>query len=218
MNPPQSLRDRIEADLVPVKPLPAAWKQALLALPWILLCLLFCLFAFELRHDSETLGLGLTWGLSALAIAFAFFLFALAGREGLPARGLLPRNAALLALAACVFHTFMAWLTYRTSPVFVSDAETLSAALACFGIVSAIGAPLTLLLVLSAARGVCLRPWTAGLLAGLGGALAADAIWRVVCPFTTFDHVLMGHSSGMCFLALLGMAFSLVLARCRRTG
>lgn len=71
-------------------------------------------------------------------------------------------------------------------------------------------AALTSVLVLHAFP---VRPGVAGLLAGLGGGLMADAGWRLFCHFSDPAHVLGAHLGSVLVVAAAGAGLTRWLAR-----
>lgn len=206
----EDLWARVEADAAPVEPLDSPWRRSLVLLFWSALSLVVVLLSFGLREDCSTLGIGLSWLPSFVALALAYLLFVLAGRESIPGAGIRPLPAILWSLAACGIHLAISHLTYKQSPNSVPPEQAGQMHTMCVMATLAIGAPLILLGVRIAHSGLLIRPWVAGLLTGVSAGVVADAVWRLHCPYTGPEHFFLAHTGPYAALIVFGL---LVLRR-----
>ncbi|MFZ0428443.1 MAG: NrsF family protein [Acidobacteriota bacterium] len=202
----ERLKEDIAGDLRPVRPLRPFWRRVLpVAGLWLLLALAV-LSVFGLRADHEALGPLGTWlvpALQGLAVAaLAVYLY----RSIFP--GSLPPQGALTGaiLAALVTHIFaVAWTEHLH---FNSPADhPLRAGLVCFSFVLLLGLPLLGGFVWLVRAGLFARPIRIGLLAGLAGGLAAEAAWRLHCPYTNWQHIVFSHTLGALVITALGVLY-----------
>jgi hypothetical protein len=215
IEPPSALRDAIRADLHPVHPLRSPVRRALWLLPLAAATLVCAVVVFSLRRDAPALGWALTWGGSIAQGLIGIWLIMLALRDAIPGREL---NARLVVIALAVVLGFSAGLTletWRVSPIGIRMAWALITT-ECFVGTWVTSLPLLFGAVLLVARAFPTRPWTTGLLAGLGAGAAADAGWRLFCHFTTPAHVLLSHTAGMLAAGVTGALLASVAGARRK--
>lgn len=206
MKMPEDVRARIRSDLRPVKPMPRPWQRALACLPLVLLVFAAAPLLLGVRADIEQVGPWLAWGGSLFQIAVAVALIAAALREAVPAEGL-PRDlAGALMVAGATAAAALAVMTHAVSPEAATRAETFGDWYFCWKGAFMAGAPLLLLVIVLVGRGLVVRPWLAGALAGLGAGSAIDAGWRLYCNYSSPVHVLTSHGGAVLALALVGIA------------
>jgi hypothetical protein len=198
---PSALRDRVFADLRPVRPLADPWKRALVLAPIGLLLVALVHMRWGTRSD---LGAGLLWGLSLLQIAVGVGLVIAALREVIPDRALsVPVQIGLFVggFALAVGVTYLAW---HASPSIAPAAKRYLFWKSCFSGTIEVGLPALLVILALATRGMMWRPVLVGGLAGLAAGLIADAGWRTFCNVSEPAHVLSAHIAGVVALAILG--------------
>ncbi len=203
----EALRARLGGELRPVRPfLPGRWMVLFLAL-FVSVCLIYLGLRFGWRVDSDTLGVPWVWGLSALELAAAAVLLLHVLREAVPGRG---SNLAILgfgAAGAAILHAAVAMATWTRSPMAPAPGEEWRAGAYCFSYEVALGIPCVLFAVWLGRRGLTARPRRLGVLGGVGAGLAADALWRLVCPYSSPGHAFGSHSLGI--LAVVGLGLLL---------
>lgn len=207
IEPSPALRDAIRADLGPVHPLRSPLKRAMWLLPVAAATLVCAVVVFSFRRDAPTLGWLLTWGGSLGQALLGVWLIVLALRDAVPGREL---RLNLLVTCIAIVLGFSAGLTlqtWRVSPIGIRLAWALITT-ECFVGTWLTALPLLFGTVLLVSRAFPTRPWTTGLLAGLGAGATADAGWRLFCHFTTPAHVLLSHTAGMLAAALTGALLS----------
>ena len=74
----------------------------------------------------------------------------------------------------------------------------------CFWRISSLGLPPVLLVLWLLSRGLPLRPKVAGLLAGIGGGLVSEGVYRLHCGMSHPAHVLPWHTGAVLVMGLLG--------------
>ncbi len=198
------IRSRIASDLRPVKPLRRDWIRSLFVIPYALAGLGVLLLSLGLRRDAQELGPEILWGLAVLEFLAAYLIVFVALRQAVPGNTTSPRVWVGLPLLALALQSGVAWWSYQSSPLPVPPGQTLRYGMACFGLMSVFGlVPLALSLWLLS-RGLPLRPRIAGLLAGFGGGLVAEAIYRSHCPYSNLNHVITWHGGAILMLGLMG--------------
>jgi hypothetical protein len=212
IHPPASLRDAVQADLRPIRPLRAPRRRVLALVPLAAGTLVCAVLVFSLRRDATTLGFSLTWGASMLQAALGVWLIALALRDAVPGREL-HVTLALTAIAVVLgFSAALTFGTWRVSPIGLRRAWALITT-ECFVGTWVSALPLLFGAVLMVSRAFPTRPWATGLLAGLGAGAAADAGWRLFCHFSQPAHVLLSHTAGMVAAGLAGALLAQAVAR-----
>ena len=213
---PPALRAAVARDLRPVRPLASPARRALVLLAWAAVAAILVLAVRGLRSDAAELGVLLTWGVVFAEIAAGAGLVALALAAAVPARG--PgRPAALLALGgAAALFVALAAATRRASRGVEVDDPLLSFGPSCAGLQGFIGVTAFAVAALLVLRAAPLRARLAGLLAGAGTGFLAEGIYHLDCPITHLSHVLVWHGSAILLLALLGLAFGIVVERRER--
>ena len=205
---PAALRDRVSADLRPVRPLADPWKRALLLAPVALVVVAAVHARYGTRGD---LGGVLLWGASLLQMAVGLGIVTVALRGVVPGRALPLRAEAMffvLGLAVAIGVTYVAW---HASGTIAPEALRYRFWKTCFRGTIEAGLPPLVVIVALAARGVMWRPGLVGALAGLSAGLIADASWRTFCEVAEPAHVLTAHFAGVVVLAVLGAGVGRVL-------
>jgi hypothetical protein len=198
------LKDRMQRDMKPVRPLSSGWKRvSVLWAIWLGLALLV-LLAFGLRRDHEAVGLWLVWILPLVQIVFAYSILVLSMRLTIPGSAVASSALAGTALLGAAAHLVVSSVIFHLSPAGVEPGHGVHASIVCFGLTLSLSLlPLAAVLYLCS-RGFPSRPVILGLACGLGCGLSAEAVWRLHCPFNSWDHVLTSHTAAVAAAALLG--------------
>ena len=75
----------------------------------------------------------------------------------------------------------------------------------CFGRISALGVPPVILVLWLLSRGLPLRPKVAGLLAGIGGGLVSESVYRLSCGMSNPAHIVPWHTGAILVMGLFGL-------------
>ena len=205
----RELTARISQDLVVESPLGSAWKRALWLLPYALFAAAVLLVTLGLRRDASQLTLLVLWGLALVLLAAAFAVLSFILRESIPAFAMRPSVWLVALLLTFFLQQSAALLTYGQSPLAVADERVLSLGAACLARMAVIGLlPLVVALFLIS-RGLPLRPRLSGLIAGFAGGLTAEAIYRLHCPYSHWEHMLVWHSGAVVLLGFFGFVAGL---------
>jgi hypothetical protein len=212
----KTIEEQVRRDIGPVRALAPVWKRsAPLLLIWMLLTALV-LAIFGLRPESGILGPWLLWGppLIQLLAAYAVVMFAL--RLSIPGSETSIPVLVVIAALGIGLHLAISEIAFRLSPVYIAGGREMHLAIVCFLFTLGLGLiPLAFIYFLSA-KGLASRPGILGLVCGLGCGLTGEAAWRMHCPYSSWNHVLVAHSGAVLTTALLGGIISILLFRRRR--
>jgi hypothetical protein len=210
---PAALEAAIKDDLRPVRPLPPPVRRAAWAAPLALLTLVAATLVFGLRGDAPRLGWALTWGSSILQTLLGLAVIAIALREAVPGRAMRPAALLLITVVALGFSAALTLRTWSISPTGLGRFSPLVVGQICFTgtVVSAL--PLLAVTAVLASRAFIVRPWSAGMLYGLGAGLGADAGWRLFCHFSDPAHVLPTHTAAVVATAAVGVGVAVARDR-----
>jgi hypothetical protein len=215
---PEALRRAVEADLVPVRPLLPTWMRLLIAAAVAAGGLAAAAVGLQLtpRPDLQQIPLWLSWGCSALQLAVAVLLIAMALREAVPGSGPPGGSAALAVTAGVVVQVLVGIATWVHSPgAPLLPGRGLAAGLGCASHDAVVGAPALIITMWLVFRALPVRPALAGLLGGAGAAVGADAFNHLVCPMSDLRHVLVWHTGALLGLMLIGWGIGYVWERRR---
>lgn len=211
---PRSLRDAVLSDLQAVRPLPSPWRLALaIVLPWAAISLLVLGASIGFRDDLTDTG-PLSWLAFALLAAAGYALVVLVIRETLPGSAA-PRTCIGLAVSVIlVSQIALAFLLHASHPTAVPEGEGLRLSAVCAGAMTLLASPLVVGVLLVARRAYCTSPLACGILSGIGTVVAAEAVWRLHCSFTSPLHLVTAHFPPYLWLILLGvLAFRRIAPR-----
>lgn len=190
----RDVREEILRDLHPVRPLRSPWKRVVMFFgPWVAVVLGFLVFATGVRPDLGEIGALWSWGASGLFLAAAFLLAASAVRESIPGAGLptlytlgfLPLIICAQLAAAAVLHS------HHPFPVAEGDGARLSVVCSVWICVIALTGIAILGYLIT--RGLPTRRARIVLLASGAAVAAAEALWRIHCPYTSAVHLVTAH-------------------------
>ena len=199
----ERIRDEVAKSLEPVTALRPAWMSALIAVPVALFLLSVVLVVYGLRSDSASIGGLALWGPAGLMMAAAYAVLMLALVQRAPESTVSRAWWIALPLLAIAIQIGGAYwtLVYSGPPVAVSwQTEAM-----CFWRISALGVPPVLLVLWLLSRGLPLRPKVAGLLAGVGGGLVSEGVYRLHCGMSSPAHVVPWHTGAILVMGLLGL-------------
>ncbi len=200
----KQIRETLKDDFAPVKPLRAAWKRALWIFPLTLLFAAAVLFLFRIRPDNNHFHFTELYGLILLQVFACYLLLTVLLSDRIPGSLKHPLYLASFGISGIAIFLIASFLSYRISPVHPDTGQEGAMGMACISIIGAIGLLALLFGFLLARPGLPFRARSAGMLLGAGGGLAAEAVWRLHCPYTSWDHILIFHGGAVLILALLG--------------
>lgn len=201
----EALRARLPDDLRPVRPsAPGRSLTVFLALSVAAsTALLWTLLGW--RADAEPLGPPWLWGLSLVELVAAAVLAVWALGETIPAKSASLMGLALAAAGCVGVHALIYWGTYLESPLQVPEGMQWMYGMDCLRYEVVLAVPCLLFVLWLSHRGLTARTrWVAGL-GGLAAGLAADAVWRLFCPYSDALHALSSHSLGILIVVALGV-------------
>ena len=199
------LQARLPGDLRPVRPFAPRRRMVIFMVLFVPLTALVLWRVFGWRSDQGALGSPWMWGLSILELAAALWLLVRVVREVTPGRR---SSLALLGFGVAgtaVIHVAVILATFAQSQVYPDEGYEWLLGLYCFAFEVAIGIPCVLFALWLGRRGLTSSPRRLGILGGVGAGLAADAIWRLVCPYSALDHAFGSHSAGILALVAFGL-------------
>jgi hypothetical protein len=210
---PKELRDAVQRDLRPTRPLRSPSVRALVLIPLAIAIVISVPGLRFFRSDISAVGLVRAWGFS-FGQAFAGLLIIVAAlRESIPGRGL--SRGAIVATIAIGLAIPFALLAVTASAYDVGPApgHALEEGIGCFRVSAISAIPALIAAALLAARAFPLRPALAGALYGLGCGLIADAGLRLFCEYTVPSHVVFGHGGAILGAMAVGAVVAKILRR-----
>ncbi len=160
---------------------------------------------FGWRPDHNALGSPWMWGLSAIELAAALVLLARVLREAVPAKSSSLALLIFVAAGTAAIHVAIILATFNRSRVYPAAGDEWTIGLYCFKFEVALAIPCVLFALWLGRRGLTTRPRRLGVLGGIGAGLAADAVWRLVCPYSAPVHAFGSHSLGIVAVVGLGL-------------
>lgn len=207
------LKSRIGPQSTPVRPLAPPELRALwMFIVWSALAVC-TLELLGFRSDFSVLGPWRSLGFSSTEIVLCLALVFLSLRSCVPAMSWSRGTAVSLAAVALVLHLIISWATLARSDLAPPQAAELHDGLACLASIMALGLVPFVLGSVLLVRGFLVRDLTAFVLMGLASGLAAEATWRLHCPYSAWSHVLLFHSSALLLFALVGIGTAMLVRR-----
>lgn len=198
------IRSAIDRDLAPVRPLRAPWIRALLPVAASAAGVALVVGVAGMRDDAGIIGSGLLLGVTVAQVASCAALFVVCFRWAVPGMSGSRWTALVLAAGALVMQVLATAAVARRSAIAPSDA--VRAGLACFSAIAVVAvAPLATGAALLS-RGLVTAWRAAYALLGFASGVAAEAAWRLHCPYSTWDHVLLSHWAPVAFIACAALA------------
>jgi len=212
---PNGLREAIESDLQPVRPLHPAWVRTMLAVAILAVVLAFVLAKASLRPDMDQLPMWLSWGCSILQLALGILLIGLALREAVPGEGIPGGAVRIAALTALAVQILVGVATSIYSPAITMLGSGIAPGIGCFKHESAMALPTFVVTMWLVFRALPLRAPTAGLLGGAGATVASDAVIHLLCPMSNLSHVLVWHTGAVIVFMTVGWVAGMTWERLR---
>ncbi len=212
---PDRLRQALERDARPVRPLSPAWLRLGWVLLWGLSVATVVPALFGMRRDAGALGFFLVWGVGVAQLGLGLWLVYLALRESVPAAGFSRGVRLASLLVAGAVPAAAGIIIWARLEMPLPGPMGLAKGLTCMTMETALGLPALLLTVLLVGRAWAVRPRWAGLLGGAGAGLLADAVQHLICPVADLQHVLIWHGAAIILLSLAGWVAGLMIERRR---
>jgi hypothetical protein len=122
-------------------------------------------------------------------------------------------TALVWVAGALLVHIVVSWATLERSALSPPAGHEWRIALACLSAITLLSlAPLALGIALLS-RGLLTRLLPVFVLTGLASGLAAESLWRLHCPYSSWSHVLPFHSGALAVPLLVGWAATMWLRR-----
>lgn len=207
------LRSEIGPELAPVRPFSPPGARALwLMVVWLALGAgVFMLLGP--RQDIGVLGAWRSIGLSLVELVACFMLAVVAFRLAVPAMAGSTRGALAWVAVALGLHLVISWVTLDRSAMSPPHGQEWRDGLTCLASIAALGAAPLVMGAALLARGLLRHYLVPFLLTGFASGLAGEAIWRLHCPYSAWDHVLLFHSGALLLFLLLGSVAAWVVRR-----
>lgn len=212
---PNDLREAIEGDLDPVRPLHPAWVRTMLAVAILVVVLAFVLAKASLRPDMDQLPIWLSWGCSILQLALGVLLIGLALREAVPGEGIPGGAVRIAAITALAVQILVGIATSIYSPAITMPGSGIAPGIGCLKHETAMALPTFLVTLWLVFRALPLRAPTAGLLGGAGATVASDAVIHLLCPMSNLSHVFVWHTGALILFMALGWFAGTIWERLR---
>lgn len=210
---PNGLRQAIENDHQPVRPLHPAWMRTIFAAAILAVVLAFVLASASLRPDIDQLPMWLSWGCSALQLVLGILLIGLALRESVPGEGI-PRGAVrVAALTALAVQILVGIATSIFSPAIAMPGSGIAPGIGCLKHETAMALPTFAVTLWLVFRALPLRAPTVGLLGGAGATVASDALIHLLCPMSNLSHVLVWHTGAVILFMTIGWTIGAIWQR-----
>jgi len=206
---PNDLRDKIQGDLRPTRPLRPPYVRALVLIPLAVAIVLSVPGLRVFRSDMHAIGFLKAWGFSFGQALAGLVIIGVALRESIPGRGL-SRSAiaATVAIGLAIPFALLA-VTASAFNIGPEPGRGFEEGIGCFRVSAISAVPALIAAAFLAARALPTRPALAGALYGLGCGLIADAGLRLFCEYTSPGHVLLGHGGAI----MAAMGFGAVVAK-----
>jgi hypothetical protein len=213
---PPKLRDAIERDLKPARPLARPSRRALMLVPIAVAVVVGIPAWHAFRPDMPVIGFLRAWGFSIGQAVAGLMVVFVALREAIPGRSLSRTAIALTLLLGIALPGIILLLTTSTFTIGPESGDAFVEGLACFRVSALASLPALLFAAVLVARAYPLHAMTAGALYGLGAGLMSDAGLRLYCGYSTPGHVVFGHIGAVAAVAIAGAAVAMVIERVRR--
>jgi hypothetical protein len=212
---PETLRQAIQDDPHPVRPLHPIWRRTLLATATMAVILAFSLATASLRPDIHELPMWLSWGCSTFQLGLGILLIALALREAVPGAGVPAGFIRIAVVTALAMQILVGIATSVFSPAVPMPGSGMTAGVGCLQHEALVALPTFVVTLWLVFRALPMRAPTAGLLGGAGAAVASDAVLHLLCPMSNLLHVLVWHTGAVVLFMGLGWVVGWAWARLR---
>jgi hypothetical protein len=197
----------LSSDFKPVRPLAHPRLRALWITPVWLLIVAIVLVVLGLRPDYTRLGPEATWGLSFIQLLACLLVFYAMLRSTIPGDSMPLWILASIGLSGMVIHAGVSWISDQWSPNLAEPGHEWRAGLACLSAIIIFALLPFAFGIVWIRAGLPIQARATGILLGLGSGLAAEAAWRLHCPISSWDHVLVSHSGAVLVAMACGLMF-----------
>jgi len=214
---PETLREAVEGDLHPVRPLHPAWQRTLVvaAVATLVMATVFLILKMQLRSDMDQLPIWLGWGCTVLELIVGILIVGLALREAIPG-GAVPtgtvRTAIGTGLALQILVGIVTWVHSAGMPM---GNDWFAKGFGCLTHDTLMVLPIFAVTLWMVFRALPMRAPIAGLLGGAGVAITGDAITHLLCPMSDLRHVLVWHTGAIFGFMAIGWLAGTLWARNR---
>jgi hypothetical protein len=212
---PNGLREAIRQDSRAVQPLHPAWLRTVVSTGVLAVVLAFALASSSLRTDLDQLPMWLSWGCSALQLVLGVLLIAMALRESVPGAAVPNGVIRWVAATALAVQVLVGIATSIYSPAITMPGSGMAAGVGCLSHETLIALPTFVFTMWLVFRALPLRAPVAGLLGGVGAAVASDAVLHLICPMSNLRHVLVWHTGAVVLFMVAGWVAGLIWERFR---
>ena len=202
----KKLRDKLSDEFTPVKPLERAWKRALWFFPISLVFIAATLAVFHLRSDSVNFHPMALFGLIFLQILACYLAIIASLETSIPGSFKSPIFLITAGLTGPVVFGIASWIAFRVSPNQPLSGQEWKVGFACLSVIGIFGLLALLIGYWLARSGLPFRAKSVGVILGIGSGFTAEAAWRLHCPYTSWDHILIFHGGAVLLLLLTGLA------------
>ena len=213
MTAPKDLRDAVQRDLRPTRPLWPPYVRALVLIPLAVAIVLSVPGLRFFRPDMQAIGFLKAWGFSFGQALAGLIIIGAALRESIPGRGLSRRAIGVTFAIGLAMPFVLLAVTASAFDVGPAPGHALEEGIGCFRVSAISAIPALLAAAFLAARAFPLRPALAGALYGLGCGLIADAGLRLFCEYTVPEHVLFGHGGAIVAAMVFGAVVAKIIPR-----
>jgi hypothetical protein len=209
----KQLRERLRGDFTPLKPLEKPWKRALWIFPISLVFMVVTLAVFHLRSDYANFHPLVLFGFIFLQILACYLAFTVSLETSIPGSVKSPLLLTGIGLLGPAVFGIASWAASHVSPSPPLSDQGWKTGMACLTIIGLYGLLALMFGFFLVRSGLPFRAEAIGLLTGLGGGLTAEAAWRLHCPNTSWDHILIFHGGSVLFLLLAGLIIGFLWKR-----
>lgn len=201
----KQIRKKLKDDFTPVKPLKATWKRALWFFPISLLYMVVTLAIFHIRPDYMNLSPLVLWSFFLLQILVCYLVLTASLEECIPGSVKDPLVLAGIGLMGPGVFFIASWITFNVSPNRPIPGQEWKMGMICMSVIGMFGILALLFGFFLARAGLPFRARATGLLLGIGSGLTAEAAWRLHCPFSSWDHILLFHGGTVFLIVFVGI-------------
>jgi hypothetical protein len=212
---PDALREAVEGDLQPVRPLHPAWQRTLVVAAVATLAIATVILALKihLRSDLDMLPMWLSWGATVLELIVGTLIIGLALRESVPG-GAVPAGTVRIAVVTGIaLQVLVGIITFMHSSGMPMGEDWFAKTAGCLIQDVLMVLPIFAVTLWLVFRALPMRAPIAGLLGGAGAAITGDAITHLICPMSDLRHVLVWHTGAIFIFMALGWLAGILWAQ-----